>query len=135
MASARVTANRPSVPRVKVNPRGHLVVGIALPRHLGDEIAQPVGNPLAADLLGRLDDVRVVADHQVDVRRGEQPVHRLDLGRRRLVLVLHAAVQADDDELRPGGAGAGGAGEEAADVRDVLDVDRPRLGRRRPGPV
>jgi hypothetical protein len=47
---------------------GHdLVVGIALPGHLGDEVAQPVGHPLSADLLEGLDDVGVMADHEVDV--------------------------------------------------------------------
>src|SRR3712207_7471004 len=45
----------------------------------GEVVAQAVGHPLAVHPLERLDDVRVVAEDQVDVGGGQQRAGRLHL--------------------------------------------------------
>ena len=50
----------------------HLVVRVALLRRRGDEVAQAVRHPLAVDRLDRLHHVRVAAQDETDVGRGEQ---------------------------------------------------------------
>ena len=88
-------------------------------------VAEPVGDPLAADLLEGLHDVGVVAEHEVDVGGREQGAGDRALGRRLVGDVLHAAVHARHHDVRAGPAGAGGVGEDAGDVGRVEDVDRP----------
>ena len=101
---------------------GHLVVGVALLGHLGDEVPEPVGDPLPPDPLERLHDVRVVAEDQVDVGRGQQRADGGDLRAGRVVVVLQAAVQARDDDLGAGRLRPRGRGEHHVDVGHRRDA-------------
>ena len=92
---------------------------------LCDVVAEAVGGPLPGDLLDRLHDVGVVAEHEADVGRGQQRPGGGDLRVGRVLLVLAAAVQARDDDLGAGSARPGGRGEHAVGVRRRGEVDRP----------
>ncbi len=84
-----------------------------------DQVAHAVDDPLAVDVLHRLHDVGVVAEHEVDVGRSHQrgAEGALGGGRRRVVLV--APVQGDDHHLRPPGPGRGRVGADAGLVDRV----------------
>lgn len=79
----------------------HGVLGARVARRgvLGEVVAEPEGDPLAADPLEGLHHVGVVAEHQVDVGGGEQGAGDRALRRRLVGHVLHAAVHAGHHDV------------------------------------
>ena len=64
----------------EAEPDGDALVGVGpASLLLGDHVAHAVDDPLPVDLGDRLDDVGVLAEHQVDVRRRGQPPRQRDL--------------------------------------------------------
>jgi hypothetical protein len=114
----------------------HAVLGrVAAGGVLGDLVAEPVGGPLPRDLLEGLEDVGVVAEHEVAVRGRQQGADGGDLGIGRVVPVLQSAVQAGHDHLGARPAAAPLEAERPGEVPDVdaTAVDDARLRALGPG--
>ena len=100
--------------------------------HIRQEVAQAEHNPVAVDLLDRLQHVSVVADNEVDGPGRGDLLGDVALIRRHRGIPFNAPMQADDHHLRAVGTCTLSCSD---DVVRINQVRPPRLASRKPSAV